>query len=167
MGGGKAHEQGKDDDLQDIAFHQRLEGIGGHEAQHRIPETGDLSAFFHVVNVDGSLGQGGHLNAATRLENLAGSQAQSHSHRRGDTVVAKGQETNLPGTAGFSKRGSPANQGKEHQGHNDHLDEAHEEVAHRREHLGGWPHDKAHHSAEHRGNDDPQAQLVKVGFRFF
>ena len=86
----KTHKQGEGDNLQDIAVYERLERIGRDKACNRLPKAGNLCAFLNVVYMNCSIRQGGHFNAASRLEKLTGGKAKCHGDCRSNPVVAKG-----------------------------------------------------------------------------
>ena len=103
-----------------------------------------------------------HVDARARRENRAHRETERDGDGRRDAVVDECQEADLARALRLAERSRAANQREQDERHDDHLDELHEEVAERREHVRRLAHDEADDSAEHRRNDDPEAEPIQA-----
>ena len=166
----EADKKREGDDLQDIAIRQCLHRIRRYEADDRFPETRKRARFGKVAYLHSRTADRRHVDAAARLKENAEGQSQNHGNRCRHAVIQKCHYTDLASALGFSQRRCPADQREEDHRYDDHLDELHEKVTDRRQHVCALAQKEPDDGAKYRGYDDPRTQIsqntLTTFFRF-
>ena len=163
----EADKEGEGDDLQDIAIRQCLHRICRHEADDCFPETGERARFGKVAHLHSCPTDRRHVDAAARLEEDAECKSQDHCDRRRRAVIQECHQPDLACALGSPQRRRPADQRKEDHRHDDHLDELHEKVADRRQHVRTLAQKESDDCAQYGGYDDPRSQVFQYTLTTF
>ena len=160
----EADKEREGDDLQDIAIRQSFHRIRRHEADDRFPETRKRARLGKVAHLHSRTADRCHVDAAARLEENAECQSQNHGNCCRHAVIQECHDTDLASPFGFSQRCRPADQREEDHRYDDHLDELHEKVTDRRQHVCALAQKEPDDCPQYRGYDDPRPKVSQNTF---
>jgi hypothetical protein len=155
---GDAEQYGEENDLQDVAFGERVDRTRGNDVHHDVDEA-QLLSLLRVLG-DVPFGQRGDTDARPRFEDIHNEQADGQSQCGDDLKVDESLGADFSNLPEVGHVGDAEYDGQKDDRADDHLDQADESIAERLHGPAGAGRDQAEDHAGSNGQQDLNGQIA-------